>query len=183
MTQQRRRIAYPSPTEYGECYRSYVQRIGPEESILPCLRQGAREMTDLLRQIPAEGWSLRYAPGKWDIRTLVLHLIDGERVFAYRALRIARGDSTPLPGFDENAFAAECGAHLRSPASLLTEYRAVRRTTLLLFQSLPPHTLGRVGTASGHPASPRAIAHIIAGHERHHLASLRKRYLPLLRTS
>lgn len=180
MARHRTRIPYPPDNEYGDFYQSYVRRIDPDEEILECLRRGARELTGLLGDVPAAHWSVRYAPDKWDLRTMVLHLIDGERVFAYRALRIARGDTTPLPGFDENAFAAECGAGHRSPVSLLAEYRSVRRATLSLFRSLPAHALSRTGTASGCPASPRAIAYIIAGHERHHLALLRERYLPLL---
>jgi hypothetical protein len=106
----------------------------------------------------------------------VLHLSDAERIMAYRALRVARGDQTPLPGFDETLYAPQSGADGQPLAALVTELSHVRQATLDLFRHLPPEAWTRRGTASGHPVSVRSLAWIIAGHERHHLATLEERY-------
>jgi hypothetical protein len=105
-----------------------------------------------------------------------LHLIDCERIFTYRALRIARGDTTPLPGFDENQYVPNSHASSRTAESLLQEYLAVRRSTLSLFQNMDPSALQRCGTANGHPFSVEMIGTIIAGHELHHLGVLKSKY-------
>ncbi len=118
----------------------------------------------------------RYAPNKWSIKEMVGHLCDTERVFAYRALRIGRGDTTPLPSFDDQAYVAEVRAGDRTLADLAAEWGEVRRATIALFRNLPAEAWHRRGTASDQPISVRALAYVIAGHVRHHLQFLEERY-------
>ena len=127
--------------------------------------------------MPAARGDYRYAPGKWTLKDIVGHLSDTERVFAYRALRIARGDTTPLPSFDDQAWVAETGAGDRTLADMVEELADVRRASLSLFRHLPPAPWTRRGTASGQPVSVRALAYVMAGHVRHHLEVVEARYL------
>ncbi len=126
--------------------------------------------------LPADRAGYRYAPGKWTVRELVVHLADVERIMAYRALRVARGDATPLPGFDEGAYAPQSGAEAHPIGALAEALSDVRSATLSLFRLLPPDAWTRRGTASSAPVSVRALAWIIAGHERHHVGVLADRY-------
>ena len=166
----------PHPNEYGSYFYTYISKVETDD-VFQTLADAKRSTVEFFENLPEEKWNYRYAPGKWSVKEVLLHLIDGERVFAYRALRIARNDMTPLPGFDENLFAENCHAGQRSPASLIAEYEAVREATLQLFKHLTAEDLARIGTASNSPASPLAIAFIIAGHELHHLGVIRERYL------
>lgn len=118
----------------------------------------------------------RYAPGKWSIKEILGHLSDAERIFAYRLLRITRGDSTPLPGFDENAYVPAGRFDDRPLATLLAEFRAVRLSSAALMAGIPQSAWAERGQASGHPISARALAYIIVGHAAHHVAVLRDRY-------
>ncbi len=146
------------------------------EDALQALTDGRDHLNALLSEWPPERWDFRYAPGKWSVKEILLHLIDSERVFAYRALCIARGEQTPLPGFEQDDYVPLSGAEGRSPESLLEEYRAVREATLSLFRHLPEESLTRIGKASDNPLSARAAAWIIAGHEVHHLRVIEERY-------
>ena len=130
-----------------------------------------------LRAIPESRAGHRYAPGKWSIREVVGHICDAERVFLYRALRFARNDSTPLPGFDENAFVSASRFDDRALAGLVAEFEAVRAATVPFFDALYPEEWTRHGTASGKGMSVRGLAWVIAGHELHHLDVLGTRYL------
>ena len=172
---ERRAIA-PKAGEYAEYYGRYVARVEPGD-IVTTLASQIIETVDFLRSIPAEKTTAGYAPGKWSVRDIVLHVADAERVFAYRALRIGRGDTTPLASFDEKPYAATAGANARSMDALLTELLAVREATLELFAGLPLEAWDRMGTASENPVGVRALAWIIAGHEVHHREVVRERYL------
>ncbi|WP_262906012.1 alpha/beta hydrolase-fold protein [Hymenobacter terricola] len=121
-----------------------------------------------------------YAPGKWTLKEMLLHQIDSERVFAYRAMRFARGDGQNLPGFEQDDFVAHSGANSRSIVSLLAEYDATRAATVALFESFTEEQLSRRGAANGGPATVRALLYIVPGHERHHLNIIRERYQPIL---
>ena len=123
---------------------------------------------------------LRYAPGKWTLKELLGHVIDDERIFAHRAFSLARGETAPLAGFDENVYAANAEAEGRRWADLLEEYRVVRAASVMLFRSLSPAAWRRQGKVNGYRATPRGLAFHIAGHELHHLRVVRERYLPLL---
>jgi hypothetical protein len=166
----------PGADEYSPFYAGYVAEV-PEGDTLDLLRHQTDETLAVLRRLPAPRWRHRYAPGKWSVAEVLGHITDAERIFAYRALRIARGDQTPLASFDENAYVPAAGFDERAPAGLLTEYVAVREATVALFRGLPAGAGARRGVASGAAISVRALLYIIAGHERHHLRVLHERYL------
>ena len=169
------KIARPEPGEYAPFYRGYVERV-PDRPLLEQLARQGEETRVWLAALPAEKAGYRYAPAKWSVTEVVGHVCDSERVFAYRALRIARGDATPLPGFDENAYVPVAKFDGRSLADLVGELRTARAATLALLRSLDPDAWRRRGTANGKPVSVRALAYMIPGHERHHLDILRTRY-------
>lgn len=165
----------PADDEFAPFYADYVARVG-DGDLIAILRAQLDGTVALIRALEGRA-DHAYAPGKWTVKEVILHLCDAERVFACRALRIARGDTTPLPGFDEAAYAPESGAADRSIDGLVAELRAVRGATLALLEGLPAVAWTRGGTASGAVVSVRAIAAILAGHELHHCAILRERYM------
>lgn len=169
-------VRRPSTTEYAPFYAGYVAGV-PDGDLIEHLERQAEKTVALLGAISEEKSQHRYAPGKWTIREVLGHVIDGERVFTYRALTFARGDTGPLPSFDENAWAATSNAGRRDMKELLVEYRAVRAATVALFRSFGEDDFARSGTASKNPVTVRALAYIVAGHELHHLKILRERYL------
>ena len=162
----------PEPGEYAEFYHAYVAAV-PGSGLVGALR--APGLAALAREIDPALAGLAYAPGKWTVAQVVQHVIDTERVFSNRVLRIARGDQTPLPGFDQDPYVA--AAEPRALPPLADELDRLRASTSDLVGSLTDTDLARVGTASGNALSARAAAWIIAGHERHHLAVVRERYL------
>lgn len=166
----------PAPGEYAPYYASYVAQV-PAGEILALLATQITRTTGLLQDLTEPQAGFRPGPAEWSIKEVLIHLSDSERIFAYRALRIARGDTTPLPGFDQDPYVAAAGADARPLADLLAEFAAVRQTTLWLFRSLPAAAWDRQGVASEVPVSVRALAYIIAGHENHHIASLETVYL------
>lgn len=166
----------PLPDEYAPYYARYIDRV-PGGDITRTLEESARETDALLRSEPARALAeYRYADGKWSVKEVVGHVTDAERVFAYRMLRIARGDTTPLPGFDENAYVPAGNFGARTLDDLLEDFLAVRHATLRLVRGLPADAWTRRGTASDKTISVRALAFIIAGHELHHRAILEQRY-------
>lgn len=166
----------PASTEYGEFYRGYVARV-PDGDILQILHDQQQETATLLQRISEAKAGHRYAPGKWSIRQIAGHMIDAERIFAYRALCFARGEQQPLPGMDQDAYMKLANFDQRPLQEMAGELFLVRQTTLALFRSFDEPAWQRQGVASGYPCSVRALAYIIAGHERHHLAVLQERYL------
>lgn len=171
-----RTLIRPDATEYAPFYAGYVAQV-PDGDIVSLLEVQARDTAALLAGLSDERGEYRYAPDKWTLKEVIGHIADAEQIFAYRALRIARGDGTPLASFDENAYVpvAECGR--RTLADLVAELGTVRAATLTLVRSLTDTAAARTGTASGKTISVRALVYIIAGHERHHLALVRERYL------
>jgi len=169
-------IPRPSPGEFAPFYARYLEAV-PDGDLLRLLEEGASETLDLLRAFGEERGDYRYAPGKWSVKEVVGHVADTERVFAYRALRFARGDETPLPGFEQNQYVAAGGFSRRTLADLAEEYADVRKTTVKLLAGMDAPALRRGGVASGHRMTVRAAAWIIAGHEQHHAQLLRARYL------
>jgi uncharacterized damage-inducible protein DinB len=170
----------PATGEYPPYAQAYISQT-PTAGLTPQqLRDNLRSLLDLVEPLTDEQLLLRYAPDKWTIKEILLHLADSERVIAYRLLRIARHDATPLPGFDQDEFNRYARANQRTKASLLQEYTTVREASLSLIASLDPSTYQLGGQASGHPMTVRGLVHFIAGHELHHLAILRERYWPLL---
>ncbi len=167
----------PETYEYGLFYAGYVGRVGSGD-ILARLASQAVEIETLFGGMNGELLSLRYSPGKWTPRQILGHLCDTERVMIYRALCAARGDATPLPGFDENRYVEEAFFDQREIRSLIAEFGAVRAATLSLLASLTAEQWLARGVANDAPITPRALAWIIVGHASHHVAILRTRYLP-----
>jgi hypothetical protein len=168
-------LVRPESSEYASFYAGYVGRV-PENDVLSVLQAQADEIRDLARSLPAAKECYRYADGKWSIREVLGHLIDGERVFGYRAFCFSRGEQAPLPSFDENQYVAAAGADQIPAGELAAEFASVRGSNLAFLRRLSAAEAGRVGTASGKPISVRALAYIMAGHPRHHVAVLRERY-------
>ena len=166
----------PDSAEYAPYYARYVEQV-PEGDVVATLRQQAEEMQALLAGLPPSRGGHRYAPDKWTVREVLGHLVDCERIFTYRALRIARGDKTPLASFDQNEFVRNADSDRRTIADLADELRALRQATVALFATLSPEAWSRTGTASDVAVSVRGLAFIVAGHTRHHLTILRERYL------
>jgi hypothetical protein len=164
----------PSPEEYAPFYKSYVSLV-PEGPVVATLEAQVRETLDLLRGVSEADSETRQPPYTWSFKEVVGHLADAERVLSYRALRIARDDPTPLPGFEQDDYVR--AAHFGScPLSdLAAEFLAVREATVWLFRHLDGPAWLRRGTANNSAVTVRALAHIIAGHERHHAAILRER--------
>ena len=172
-------LARPGPDEYFEFYRTYVAKV-PDGDIIDTLSHQGDRLRAMFSEVPRESETFAYAPGKWTVREVLGHIIDAERVFAYRALSIGRGDETPLPGFDENEWAARSNAGSRDLASIVEEFGHVRSATCALFGSFGAGVGRRTGVASGHGISVRALAWIVAGHAEHHLRLIQERYLPAM---
>ena len=166
----------PAADEFAPYYGNYIAQVA-DGDIRAALRAQGESVLATFRTVPEARGDHAYGPGKWTLKESLLHMIDAERVFAYRLLRVARADSTPLPGFDQDAWIPHCDAALRTVASLTEEFASVRAATLTLVDSLTEAAWVRTGTASAKPVSARALAWIIAGHTTHHLALLRDRYL------
>jgi hypothetical protein len=168
----------PEAGEFADYALADIELVAGDDAI-DALQRQAREVVALFGYLGEERIKgLTYAPGKWTLKEVLGHLIDDERIFAYRALCVARGDARSLPGFEEKDYVAAADFELRSLASLLDEYRAVRIATLALFESLPESAWQRLGMVNGYSASPRGLAFHIAGHELHHLVVVREKYLP-----
>jgi hypothetical protein len=168
-------IERPAASEYAPFYAGYIASL-PDGDIVDILERQTSELRQLAAATPADRETFRYGEGKWSVREVVGHMIDGERVFSYRTLRFSRGDQTPLPGFEENQYVAASTFDRRPLASLVDELVLLRQANLALLRALAPEDWARTGIASGHSVSVRALVFIMAGHVRHHLNILRDRY-------
>ena len=166
----------PSPDEYAPYYHKYVSLV-PAGDVLVTLAGQGTEAADLWAGLDEARAGRRYAPGKWSVKEVVGHLLDTERVFALRALWFARGGAGPLPSMEQDDWVAAGRFDARRLDDLAGEHAVLRRATLLQFGSLDESALERRGVASGHEITVRAFPWLIAGHERHHLAIIRERYL------
>ncbi len=167
-------MSRPNVTDYATFYETYVSLV-PEDDVLQAMKSQTDELFPFLRGITEQVACLRHPPYTWSVKEVIGHLIDAERVFAYRALRFARNDATPLAGFDENNYmqAAEFDRYLFR--DLAEEFESLRRSNLLFFNNLPATAWSRIGVASENKVTVNALAYIIVGHVRHHTAILRKR--------
>jgi uncharacterized damage-inducible protein DinB len=171
-----RTIERPADDEFAAFYAGYVSRVPELVDAPQALRaQGAAAATTFAA-LDDERGAYRYQSGKWSIKEMLGHLCDTERIFAYRLLRVARGDQTPLPGFEENDYVRAAGSDARTVADLVEEWRAIRHATAALVAGLADDTATRRGTMNGNPITVRALAYIIVGHVDHHLDVLRTRY-------
>ena len=165
----------PREDEYAPFYARYVALV-PETDILAVLERQADEIRRLAASVPAERERHRYAEGKWSVREVLGHLVDGERVFGYRAFCISRGERAALPSFDENQYVEKARCDAIPLRELADELALVRRSNLVVLRRLEPREWDNVGTASGKTISVRALAWVVAGHPRHHVEILRERY-------
>jgi uncharacterized damage-inducible protein DinB len=165
----------PAATEFAPYYQRYIDLV-PEDDIATALAEQGKKTASVLRAITDEKASFRYAPGKWSVKQVIGHFTDAERIFAYRALAIARGEAKSLPGFDENSYAEAGDFDRRSIRDIADEYESARRSTIALFRGLSDEAWKRKGIANDVPVSVRSLAFITLGHERHHLKVLREKY-------
>ena len=172
-----RRIEKPKEGEYPPYADIYIGLLPDDGLVLKHMRESLKATTAFMLSLPEERLVFRYAPGKWTVKEVLAHVIDDERIYAYRALRFARNDPTELPGFDQDAYAPCSGANRRTVESLVGEFAAVRRSTIALFESFDEEALERAGVADGNRATVRALAYHIAGHELRHMSIIRERYL------
>lgn len=163
--------------EYASFYGGYINQVSDEYTLVEELEISVHRLVKFVREIPMDKFDFRYAEGKWTIKDILQHLIDAERVFAYRALRFARNDKTELPGFEEDDYVLEANANKRSIQDLLTELLIVRQSTLALFKTFSNEQLLRIGIASNNPMSVRALGFVIIGHQNHHQKVFEERYL------
>lgn len=166
----------PETTEFAPYYNTYISLVADDE-IIPVLDQQPGQLEQIISGLPEEKGVFAYAEGKWTIKEMLSHLIDGERMFAYRVLRISRGDKTPIEGFEQDGYIENSNANNRSFAELLEEFGLLRKANLLLLKNLSDDASRRIGTASENAVSVRALVYIMAGHIKHHINILNQRYL------
>jgi len=166
----------PDKSEYPDYCEGYVSKV-PAGDIVTVLGTQLDDSLGLFRSIPETRGSYRYAEGKWSVKEVIGHITDGERILAYRALRFARGDATPLAGYEQDDYVLGGGFDRRSLKDLIDEFEIVRRATISLFSSFDGEAWSRRGVANKNEMSVRGIAYVLAGHERHHVEILRAKYL------
>ncbi len=165
-----------NPEEYPAYFSTYLATVA-DENLIEELEISVHRLIKFVQNIPLDKFDYQYASGKWTIKDILQHLIDTERIFAYRALRFARNDKTSLPGFEEDDYAREANGSKRSIQDLLTEMAVVRQATLSLFKTFNEEQLVSIGTASNKQVSVRAIGFVIIGHQNHHQKVFEERYL------
>jgi hypothetical protein len=169
------RLQKPAPSEYAEYYSRYTKLV-PDGDVVATLEAQGKKFVEFLRAIPEAKGTYRYADGKWSVKESLGHIVDAERIFGYRALRIARADKTPLAGFEQDDYVKAAG-HDRVPlADLIEEFAALRKANLLALKHLEDAAWLRRGTASEKEVSVRALANILVGHVEHHMALFREKY-------
>lgn len=176
-TQLNMNIKQITSDEYAGYYANYINAVSDEYSLIEELEISVHRLIKFVQNIPMDKFDYRYAEGKWTIKDILLHLIDVERIFAYRALRFARRDRTPLASFDEDAYVISACANQRNIQDLLSELATVRQATLALFKTFSEEDLSQIGQASGQPMSVRALGFVIIGHQNHHQKIFQERYL------
>lgn len=165
----------PQPYEVIPYQQKYIDTV--TDDVIAELESQADSFSDFLKSIPEEKHNFAYADGKWTLKELLGHIIDTERIMAYRVLRFSRNDTTPLPGFDENKYVEHCNFSSQNFDKLIEEFKAVRISNLYLFKSLTESQLTLQGISNGNPQSVRALLFVIAGHVNHHKMIIKDRYL------
>jgi len=160
----------------SESFQKYIDLVH-EKDLMKALKKNSKQFKEFLEKLPKKKIDFSYADGKWTIREVLQHIIDAERVFTYRAVTFARKDTTPLPSFDENHWAANSNGSRRKWNDLLKEFKAVRKSTESLFASFTDDQLMSAGTASNKPCNPIALGFVCAGHAAHHIHIIKERYL------
>jgi hypothetical protein len=165
----------PDKDDYGPFYQNYIDQV-PEGDILQLLDENSLRFVTKLKDLSKTEWDHSYQSGKWTVKEIIMHIIDTERIMSYRALRVARGDSTPLPGFEQDDYVQNMEISLRSSSSIIKEFKSVRASTETLFHNLERGAWNQRGVASGYPITVNALAYIIIGHIYHHLNVLKEKY-------
>lgn len=169
-------IGKPDRGEAAEYHFGYIDKV-PTEDLIGFLKTQAGEFVTALKSISEEGSLHRYEPGKWSLREALGHVNDTERIFAFRALWVARGGEPALPGFDQDVFAVNADSDARTWASLIEEFKLVRAATLALVEAFPSESWTRVGTVNNHAITTRVIGYLLAGHVEHHRQVIAARYV------
>ena len=169
-------IARPTQDEYAPYYHTYISKADHDD-LIGILEKSRDTVLAFLHTIPLDKWEYRYQEDKWTIKEVMVHQLDAERIFTYRALRFSRNDRTPLAGFDENEYIPESNTSDRSVQSIIDEYIALRQSTIQFFKNINTEMSLRTGIANGKEISVRALGYIIPGHEMHHINVIRERYL------
>ena len=169
-------INKPNPNEYAPYFQNYTE-LAPEENIISSLEDQLMETVSFYDSLNESEFDFCYAPGKWSIKEVIMHVLDTERIFNYRALRFARKDDTPLPGFEQDDYINNTDWTNYSIKSIIEEYELVRKHSIVLFNNMTTEMLEQSGISDGMNLSVRAIPFILAGHERHHLNVINSKYL------
>ncbi|MGB5369322.1 MAG: DinB family protein [Flavobacteriaceae bacterium] len=170
-----RSIALPT-ADYNPYYQTYIDKLN-DVDLMVMMQNQLGNFPEFISSIPDEKWTYAYGLDKWTIAEVLLHVLDTERVFQYRALRFGRNDSTPIPGFDQDQYVPESNANERSKESIIEEYRSIRKSSITLFSSFDEVILKRWGTANGFKMSVAALGFVMLGHQKHHRDVIRARYL------
>ncbi|MFT5166695.1 MAG: putative damage-inducible protein DinB [Saprospiraceae bacterium] len=169
----------PADQESHDYFKLYINQVSGDDFV-QTLKESLASTLELLKNLEDSKWDFKYAEGKWSIKEVMIHVMDTERIFAYRALRISRNDMTSLSGFEQNDYAPYYDVDNRSIKSILKEFKAVRKASIAMFKNFNDEMLARIGTASDHAVSARALGFMIAGHEIHHIKIIKERYLDYL---
>ena len=170
-------IEFPSQTEYPPYAEMYMKLVLKDGTLLKQLNDNLEETKKFVASLTEEELNFRYSDDKWSVKEVLVHIVDDERIYAYRALAFARNDKTSLPGFEQDDYAKHSDTNNRKIENIMEEYEAVRMSTIALFNGLSEEALRRIGTADGNRASVRALGYHIAGHELHHIKFIKERYL------
>ena len=174
-------LVSPTTEEYAPFYADYIQRALAKGDVIAALPKQIEDIRSALGKLNDQQARFRNGPEEWSIKEIVSHLIDTERVFSYRLLRVSRNDKTPLPGFEQGDFVREAGADELAFDDLLNEFEYLRRANMLAIKNISEEAAARVGSASGAEVSARALIFMLVGHVEHHMASLHEKYLPYLK--
>lgn len=163
-------------TEFNYFYATYLNMLKNDDELLTSLIEGKGWFVKFIKELSTQKLNYKYAAGKWTIAEVLIHLIDTERIFQYRAFRFSRNDMTPLPGFEQDGYVLECESEKRTKESIIEEFLSVREATIVLFGLMGEEKLRRIGMASSIPWSVAALGFVISGHQKHHLKILKERY-------
>ncbi|GAA4276437.1 DinB family protein [Aquimarina mytili] len=173
-------ISFPEKNEYPAYAAMYMDYVKKDGSLLTQLMDCLESTNEFVNSLSEKELNFRYAPNKWSIKEILVHIIDDERIYGYRALAFARNDKTDLPGFEENEYTQYADIATRSVENIMNEYKAVRMATIALFNGFSDQALLRMGTANNNKTSVRALGYHILGHELHHIHIIKEKYLTLL---
>jgi uncharacterized damage-inducible protein DinB len=173
----RSKIRKPAANEYPSYAKMYIDLLPDDQLILDHLKENFAGVRKFILSLPPEKLNYSYKPGKWTIKEILVHIIDDERIYAYRAMCFARNEKTALPGFDQDEYAKYSGADERDIANIFEEYQAVREATITLFNGFSEEALDSYGIANNNKATVRALCYHIAGHELHHINFIKEFYL------